>query len=139
MPGNEHRINPRKICAIPVRFRILANGTGRAMESFAEESGRVATIPATKVETKQKILEGEAVNLSERGICFKSREQLEVGTSLEIFLTLPRELTGRRTEEVRCHARIVHVDSQLDLMGKASIGASIERFEPVARWSNWAN
>jgi hypothetical protein len=139
MSGNERRINPRKDCAIPVRFRVLSDGSSRATERVEEGSGRVATMPATKVETMAGIHEGEAVNLSERGICFKSHEALAVGTSLEIYLKLPRELTGRREEEVRCSAHIVHVDSQMDLLGKKAIGASIERFEPVARLSSWAN
>lgn len=139
MSGNERRINPRKDCAIPVRFRILANGSSRAAERVEEGSSRVATMAATKVEAKPGIHEGEAVNLSERGICFKSREALAVGTSLEIYLKLPRELTGRREEEVRCSALIVHVDSQMDVLGKKAIGASIERFEPVAHLSNWEN
>lgn len=135
MSGNERRISPRKECAVPVRFRITSNGTSHATESALERSIAVAT----KIQAKPGILEGEAVNLSERGICFKSRESLAIGAPLEMYLTLPRELTGRRAEEVRCSARVVHVDLQADHTGRRNVGAIVEKFEALARWRDWAN
>ncbi len=46
--------------------------------------------------------DGETVNLSERGIYFTSREKVNIGEPLEIFFTLPTELTGRSPEQVCC-------------------------------------
>ena len=135
MSGNDRRISPRKECTIPVRFRVMSSGSNRAAEDQAEGSVRLAT----RLQAKTGILEGEAVNLSERGICFKSRENLNVGAPLELYLTLPRELTGRRSEEVRCSARVVYVDAQADLVGRRVVGAAVEHFEPVPTARSWAN
>ena len=84
-------------------------------------------------------LEGEALNISERGIYFTSREKLHVGEPLEMYFTLPRELTGRGPELVHCSARVVHVDEAADPRGARGIGATVERFEPVVVARNWAN
>jgi hypothetical protein len=54
-------------------------------------------------------------------------------------MTLPRELTGRSPEEVRCSALVVHVEDHADHQGYTGVGASIERFEPVNVTRNWAN
>jgi hypothetical protein len=86
------------------------------------------------------MMEGEALNLSERGVYFTSRETLQVGEPLEMIFTLPRELTGRGPEQVRCTARVVHVDDQTDHQGRRGFGATVERFEPIAvAPRNWAN
>jgi PilZ domain len=135
MAGNERRISPRKECLVPVRFRVTANGSARALEAAAEGSVAVAT----KVQSKSAILEGETMNLSERGIGFRSRENLAIGAPLEMYLTLPRELTGRRAEEVRCSARVVHIDARMDARGQKAFGAVVERFEPVNIARSWAN
>lgn len=88
----------------------------------------------------ERPFEGETINLSERGIYFKSSHSLDVGEPIELFLTLPTELTGRSPEDVRCHARVVHVDQGVDAYGRTGIGAAIERFEPANRWrSSWDN
>jgi PilZ domain-containing protein len=135
MAGNERRISPRKECSVPVRFRVATNGSSEASESASEGSVAVAT----KLQTRTGILEGETSNLSERGIAFRSRENLAIGAPLEMYLTLPRELTGRRAEEVRCRARVVHVDSRMDARGQKAFGAVVERFEPVKSTRSWAN
>ncbi|HXU48286.1 MAG TPA: PilZ domain-containing protein [Candidatus Binatia bacterium] len=85
------------------------------------------------------ILEGEAVNLSERGIYFRSRENVSIGAPLEIYFRLPRELTGRSAEEVRCSARVVHVEQAESNGGLTGVGATVERFEPISMIRNWHN
>lgn len=135
MAGNERRISPRKECSVPVRFRVTTNGSSRTSATAAEGSIAVAT----KVQTRAGILEGETTNLSERGIGFRSRENLAIGAPLEMYLTLPRELTGRRAEEVRCSARVVHVDARMDAHGQKAFGAVVEKFEPVGAARSWPN
>jgi hypothetical protein len=135
MRPSERRISPRKECRIPVRFRVLPNGLHRMAQSDAGGPNRLAVIPRPA----SGILEGEAVNLSERGILFLSRDDMEVGMPLEMYLTLPRELTGRRSEEVRCSARVVHVESSVDGLGRRGVGACVEKFEPMTAARNWAN
>jgi hypothetical protein len=131
MSGRERRISPRKDCAVPVRFRVLSHATS---PEFAASGPR-----QTVSSHARGISEGEAVNLSERGIYFRSRERLTIGAPLEIYFRLPRELTGRSAEEVRCSARVVHVDAETDSDGLSGIGATVERFEPVAMIRNWHN
>jgi hypothetical protein len=135
MSGKERRTAPRKDCAVSLRFRVLADGRFAAAEEAVDEFEgapvqafrNLATIP------------GETVNLSERGMYFRSRHLVSVGEPLEMYLTLPRELTGRSPEEVRCRARVVHVENHADKQGLTGVGASIERFEPVASVNKWAN
>jgi PilZ domain len=127
MSAKERRISPRKDCAVPLRFRVLSNV---AIGSQAE--------PTLGQHVSRGILEGEAMNLSERGIYFRSREHLNIGAPLEIYFRLPRELTGRSDEEVRCSARVVHVE-KAENGGLSGVGATVERFEPVKMIRNWHN
>ena len=134
MSGHERRISPRKDCVIPVRFRIIKNGTKPNDASVRPtESSRG---PLTHAH--DGTLDGETVNLSERGIYFISAEKVKVGEELEIYFTLPLEVTGRRSEKVRCHARIVHAEP-LDQEGLMGAGAIVQRFEPVSGPRNWDN
>jgi hypothetical protein len=133
MSGKERRISPRKDCAVPVRFRILATSAAAGHADLA-----VGGVRQSVTAVSRGILEGEAVNLSERGIFFRSRERVSIGAPLELYFRLPRELTGRSAEEVRCSARVVHVDNSDD-DGFTGIGATVERFEPVALIRNWHN
>jgi hypothetical protein len=84
-------------------------------------------------------IEGESVNLSERGIYFRSRQRVNVGEPLEMYFTIPRELTGRSAEQVRCSARVVHVEPQADRQGLVGVGAAVERFEPMSSARDWGN
>jgi hypothetical protein len=61
-----------------------------------------------------------------------------VGESLDIYFTLPRELTGRQPEQVRGTAPLAHVDEPRP-QGVRGFGATVERFEPVMAVRNWAN
>ncbi|MGH9747873.1 MAG: PilZ domain-containing protein [Candidatus Acidiferrales bacterium] len=146
MFSDERRIAPRKVFSIPIRFRPLASeaasvsagATIRAREGLT--SSNVAG--PTKSAGPTRVLdmhEGETVNLSERGICFKTAQQVRVGQSVELYFTLPRELTGRSAEPVRCNARVVHVDQRADERGWTGVGAAVERFEPLKRFRTWDN
>lgn len=129
MGSKERRISPRKECIVPLRFRVTKAADQLARSTTASASGRssVGTI------------EGESVNLSERGIYFRSSERVCVGQPLEMYFTIPRELTGRSAEQVRCSARVVHVESQADRQGLVGVGAAVERFEPMSSARDWGN
>jgi hypothetical protein len=135
MSGKERRTAPRKDCAVPLRFRVLADGRFAAAEEAVDEFEG----PPVQAFRNLATIPGETVNLSERGMYFRSRHPVSVGEPLEMYLTLPRELTGRSPEEVRCKARVVHVENHSDQQGFTGVGASIERFEPVASVNKWAN
>jgi hypothetical protein len=114
---------------------VVTNGRNAEAENFAANYG----MRESKALANAILMDGEALNLSERGVYFTSRERVQVGEPLEMFFTLPRELTGRGPEQVRCRARVVHVDDRADLQGARGIGATVERFEPVLPPRNWAN
>jgi hypothetical protein len=141
MTKKERRVAPRKTCTIPIRFRSFTShelvpasvgvaASGGSAKASGEARERVST---------QETIIGQTVDISERGIGFKSPLKFTVGESVEVFLTLPRELTGRRPEEVRCDARVVHVELHPDAVGMTGVGAAVERFEPLNNGHAWAN
>jgi hypothetical protein len=137
MSSHERRIAPRKSYAIPARFNVVP-------EQHATVG--VASVAAAPAHANAKILttiplpqQGEIVNLSERGIAFKTRQNLSVGEAVEIFFTLPTALTARAPEDVRCSARVVRVEKDRDITGMMSIGAAIDRFERTSVSRNWDN
>ena len=146
MSSNERRIAPRKDFTIPVRFHARANETASATlraaaparAGYAANRAMAAVTPGkpTRVLDMQ---EGVTVNLSERGIYFKSAHKVTLGRSVELYFTLPSELTGRNPEAVRCSARVVHVEPHADERGLIGAGAEVERFESLQRFRTWDN
>lgn len=134
MSASERRNSPRKICTLPVRFRVNGNGNGERAEGT--EPGYQIAVGGTTAQRSEFV--GKALNLSERGVYFTCREKLSIGQPIEMYFTLPPELTGRAPENVRCSARVVHVDED-GQAGLRGIGASVEQFEPVAAIRNWSN
>lgn len=130
MTGRERCVSPRKECVVPLRFRIMHNGFGNEQQSLGGELSRRSTLMGT--------FDGESVNLSERGIYFTSSQKMSIGQPLEMFFTIPRELTGRDSERVRCSARVVHVEQRTDDRGLLGVGAAVERFEPIGA-RDWGN
>jgi PilZ domain len=137
MPANERRIVHRKPCTLPIRFTVLSEKFAIAGDIQAD-SGVLASadLPEARAFVPHA---GETVNLSERGVAFKSRHSMRLGQTIELFFTLPTELTGRMPENVRCIARVVHVDRFSDPQGSLRVGADIERFERVASTPGWDN
>jgi hypothetical protein len=128
MSTKERRVTPRKCCAIPIRVRTFASEYVSATADAAAANRLSAKLSSVRMATAEaEILEGEIVNLSERGISFKSPYRCSVGQSVELYFTLPRELTGRRPEEVRCNARVIHVDRNANSDGHCVVGAMIDR------------
>jgi PilZ domain len=137
MANKERRLSPRKDCVVQLRFRIASN-------EFEINRRSVDTTDTTRdvaVRTPAYLgtLEGESVNLSERGIYFRSHERLSIGEPIEMYFTIPRELTGRYMEHVRCSARVVHVEPAVDAQGMIGTGAAVERFEPMSAAHDWGN
>jgi hypothetical protein len=137
MPSHERRSATRKSYAIPVRFNVITEPY--AMVGAACASSGPARANAKILTTIPLPQQGEIVNLSERGIGFKTKQNLSVGESVEIFFTLPTALTGRAPEDVRCNARVVRVEKSVDTHGMIAIGAAIDRFERTSITRNWDN
>ena len=156
MSSNERRIAPRKIFSIPIRIRPLASESlSVAAGSTVSRSATTSSYSAVPVSPASSLMnsavatskpvrvldmqEGETVNLSERGIYFKTAQKVKIGQAMEIYFTLPRELTGRNPEPVRCSARVVHVEQYSDERGWTGVGASVEQFKPLQRFRTWDN
>jgi PilZ domain len=155
MSSSERRIAPRKIFSIPIRIRPLiaeslsvaagSTVTRNATSITAVAGGAVASAQMSPVPAGSRparvldMQEGETVNLSERGIYFKTAQKVKIGQAMELYFTLPRELTGRSPEPVRCCARVVHVEQYSDERGWTGVGASVEQFEPLQRFRTWDN
>ena len=121
--SQERRIAPRKVYTMPVRVRVRTDVLAPAVQQ--RECTRGERAVATRV---PNVLDGETVNISELGIYFKSSEHIAFGEELEICFRLLGELTGRSPEDVRCNARVVHVNASIDAKGTSGIGVAIGRF-----------
>ena len=107
MTTNDRRENPRLDVRVPLRFRPLANP------------------PAGD-------LRAESVNLSPRGIYFATDYPLRVGSQIEMHMRMPREVSGQPNDDVHFTGRVVHIEPDTFLGGKAGVGVHIERFEAAA-------
>ncbi len=134
MSHQERRRSPRKECLVPLRFRVVegSNGNGDTdVRSTTDMTG-----PSTYAHFGMS--DGQAQNLSERGVYFVSRQRLVVGEEVELFLTIPPELTGRAAESVRCKGCVVYAQPLKQQPELTGVGVSIRYFEPIGRQS-WAN
>jgi hypothetical protein len=104
MNSRERRIDTRVNVNVPLRFRVLnsANSEERT---------------------------GESINISQRGILFATAIPLVVGTPLEVSLKMPREIAGHAPSDLKYIARVVHVEPNAFLGGKAGIGLVIEQYQ----------
>jgi hypothetical protein len=138
MLATDRRIVHRKPYVMPIRFIVLSEES--AMSENVHPNSRVAAVGGEIAKAQALVPHvGETVNLSECGVAFKSRHAVSLGQPIELFFTLPTELTGRLPEDVRCTARVVHVDHLHDLQGNIRVGATIERFERAAPTRSWGN
>jgi PilZ domain len=133
MSNQERRRSPRKECLVPLRFRIIGNGNGDTEVRYTNQAG------ASSTHAHFGMAEGRAENLSERGVYFVSRERVTVGEEVELFFTLPAELTGRAAESVRCNARVVFAQPLEREPGLTGAGVSVRCYEAIARARSWAN
>ena len=81
---------------------------------------------------------GESENLSQRGAFMWTTYPLTVGTQIEMFMKMPHEISGTVAAEVRCTARVVHVQPATHL-SKRGVGLRIERYRALAERDRWAS
>jgi len=55
--------------------------------------------------------EGATENVSHSGLLFRSSSPLEVGSSLELILEMPQELTGHDHAKVLCEGSVLRVEA----------------------------
>jgi PilZ domain len=135
MSNQERRRSPRKECLVPLRFRILENGDAQA--DTAVRLTHSGDVPSTHGHFG--VAEGQAENVSEKGIYFVSREKVSAGQEVELFFTLPSDLTGRPPESVRCNARVVFVQHLEGNPALTGAGLSVCYFEASQRPRHYSN
>jgi hypothetical protein len=107
MNSRERRIDIRVNLRAPFRFRVL--NTPNALEQTAESK-----------------------DISQRGILFARALPRNGCTPLMVSVKMPQELAGKFSSDARCVARMVHVQPNAFLGGKAGVGLHIEIYEAVA-------
>ena len=138
MAITDRRTVHRKPYAMPIRFIVISDEFAMSANSLSKSRFAAGVREVAKAQALVPHV-GETLDLSERGVAFKSSQPVSLGQPIELFFTLPTELTGRLPEDVRCTARVVHVDHLRDLQGNIRVGASIERFERAAPTRTWGN
>ena len=88
MSNEERRIAPRKECSVPLRFRVIEKGRPHNAAVFTQSAEGGVT------HVHFGMLEGQAQNLSERGVYFVCTEKVDVGQEVEMsYRVLNDELT----------------------------------------------
>jgi hypothetical protein len=70
----------------------------------------------------------EAINISRGGFFFASSAPLQVGMPIDCTLRMPVEVTGSKSQETHCTARVVHVRNEPYGDGRIGFGAEIEKY-----------
>ena len=70
----------------------------------------------------------EVINISRGGFFFASSAPLQVGMPIDCTLRMPEEVTGSKSQETRCTARVVHVRNEPYGDGRIGFGAEIEKY-----------
>jgi len=74
-------------------------------------------------------LKASTRDVSYRGLYFMAEGVFERGSELDFVLTLPHQMISAGDVNIRCHGRIVRVESAEN--GKTGVAAQIERYEFV--------
>ena len=70
----------------------------------------------------------ETANISRGGFFFVTSAPLQVGMPIEATLNMPSEVTGGKSDEMRCRARLVHARADAYSDGRMGFGAEIEMY-----------
>ena len=114
MDAQERRRETRVDVHIPLRFRPLEN----------------TNVPEQKAETE---------NVSQLGVYFTTDVPLRVGAMLVLWMTMPTQVTEKEPRDVRCLARVVHVEPTGRLVRKVGVGLRIEQYAAAAKTERWAS
>ncbi len=74
-------------------------------------------------------LKAHTRDVSYRGLYFMTEAKFEYGSEIDFILTLPQQMITAGDVNIRCHGRVVRVESNDG--GKIGIAARIERYEFV--------
>lgn len=71
----------------------------------------------------------ESIDLSESGALLATEATLPIGSSVEILLQMPEQVTGRPTTEWRCTGHVVRAQSLDPSQGKLAFGVEFDYYE----------
>jgi hypothetical protein len=74
-------------------------------------------------------LKAQTRDVSYRGLYFLSEARFESGSEIDFILTLPQQMISAGDVNIRCHGKVVRVESTDN--GKTGIAAKIDRYEFV--------
>lgn len=74
-------------------------------------------------------LKAHTRDVSYRGLYFLTEARLEDGSEIDFILTLPQQMITAGDVNIRCHGRVVRIET--DENGKTGIAAKIEKYEFV--------
>src|SRR5215475_863861 len=72
-------------------------------------------------------LKAQTRDVSYRGLYFLAEGGFEKGSEIDFILTLPQQVISAGDVNIRCHGRVVRVES--DENGRTGIAAKIEKYE----------
>ncbi|MGH9746821.1 MAG: PilZ domain-containing protein [Candidatus Acidiferrales bacterium] len=73
----------------------------------------------------------ESSDISARGLYFSTDAPLDIGTRVEMFLTMPVEISGQDSRTWRCTGRVVRMQPAGPLESKSGNGIEILYYEVV--------
>jgi hypothetical protein len=114
MDGRDRRRETRVDVRVPLRFRPVAN----------------LNVPEQKAESE---------NVSPLGVYFTTDFPLTVGAVLVLWMTMPAQVTEGDARDVRCLARVMHVEPTGRLVRKVGVGLRIDEMAAAARVERWAS
>jgi len=74
-------------------------------------------------------LKAQTRDVSYRGLYFLTEARFEDGSEIDFILTLPQQMITSGDVNIRCHGRVVRIET--DENGKTGIAAKIEKYEFV--------
>jgi hypothetical protein len=91
----------------------------------------VMTLPVRVMarDSKEHELKAHTRDVSYRGLYFHTEAKFDYGNEIDFIITLPQQMITAGDVNIRCHGRVVRVES--DDNGKTGIAAKIERYEFV--------
>jgi PilZ domain-containing protein len=74
------------------------------------------------------VIETSSKDLSARGIYLVLSENLELGSELDLEITLPEEISGGNIVKLRCRGKVARLEPR-DAEGKIGVGAVIQSYK----------
>jgi hypothetical protein len=65
---------------------------------------------------------GQSINLCMNGAYFSADLVPKVGELMDVFIEIPKEMTGKETGEQCFVAKVIHVEADRPVAGRSSIG-----------------